>query len=100
MKYDSQALSRLADRLIYKKDRFEKLKEIGNRGNYSLKVTKLKQRLTEELRFWIAKGPSNRLTDIENDIKFVSTLLEKTEFTAKEKSRIDELVQKHPIDML
>ena len=100
MKYDSQAISRLADRLLYKKDRFEKLKEIGNRGNYTYKVQKLKQRLTEELRFWAAKGPSNMLSDIESDIKYISTLLNKTEFTAKEKKRIDELVQKHPIDVL
>lgn len=100
MKYDSQALSRFADRLLYKKDRFEKLKELGNRGNYPLKVKKLKQRLTEELRFWVAKGPSNMLSDIESDIKYISTLLNKTDYTAKEKQRIDELVQKHPIDML
>lgn len=100
MKYDSQALSRLADKLLYGKDRFEKLKEIGNRGNYSLKVQKLKQRLSEELKFWMAKGPSNRLTDIENDIKYISSLLSKTDYTSREKKRIDELVQKHPIDTL
>lgn len=100
MKYDSQALTRLADRLLYGKDRFEKLKELGNRGDYTHKVKKLKQRLTEELRFWVAKGPSPRLADIENDIKYISSLLTKEDFTTKEKRRIDELVQKHPIDML
>jgi len=100
MKYDSQAVSKLADKLLHGKNRFEKLKEIGNRQNYQHKVQKLKQRLTEELKFWMVKGPSNTLTDIERDIKYLTPLLNNTEFTPQEKQKIDELVQKHPIDML
>lgn len=97
MKYDSQALSKLADKLLGGKDKFEKLKEIGNRQNYPHKVQKLKDRLNEEFRFWMAKGPSNRLNDIERDIKQVAGLLTKDQFTQQEKARIDELVQKYPI---
>lgn len=97
MKYDSQALSKLADKLLGGKDKFEKLKEIGNRQNYPHKVQKLKDRLNEEFRFWMAKGPSNRLNDIEKDIKQVVGLLNKNEFSQEEKVRINELVQKYPI---
>lgn len=97
MKYDSEALSKLADKLLGSKDKFEKLKEIGNRQNYSHKVQKLKDRLNEEFRFWMAKGPSNRLNDIERDIKQVAGLLNKNEFSQEEKVRINELVQKYPI---
>ena len=97
MKYDSQALSKLADKLLGSKDKFEKLKEIGNKQNYPHKVQKLKDRLNEEFRFWMAKGPSNRLNDIEKDIKQVAGLLNKNEFSQEEKARINELVQKYPI---
>ena len=99
MKYDSQALSRLADKLLGSKDKFEKLKEIGNRNNYPLKVQKLKERLTEELKFWMAKGPSNRLADIEKDIKYISSIQNKNNFTQEEKLKINELTKKHPIQL-
>jgi len=97
MRYDSQALGSLADKLLSGKSEFDRLKEIGNKQNYPYKIQKLKERLTENLRFWIVKGPSNRLTDIQNDIKCLSNMLGKQEFTKQEKQKIDELVKKHPI---
>ena len=97
MKYDSQALSKLADKLLGSKDKFERLKEIGNRQNYPHKLEKLKDRLNEEFRFWMSKGPSNRLNDIEKDIKLVAGLLNRNQFSQEEKVRINELVQKYPI---
>ena len=97
MRYDTQALSKLADRLLSGKSEYDKLKEIGNRQNYPYKIQKLKERLTEDLRFWVAKGPSNRLTDIENDIKLISNMVGKQELTKQEKQRVDELVKKYPI---
>ena len=99
MRYNSQALSKLADKLLSGKSGFDRLKEIGNRHNYPHKVQKLKERLTEDLRFWVAKGPSNRLADIEKDIKYISNLLGKQEFTKQEKEKIDELIKKHPIQL-
>jgi hypothetical protein len=97
MKYDSQALSKLADKLLGSKDKFEKLKEIGNRQNYPHKVQKLKERLSEEFRFWMSKGPSNRLNNIEKDIKQLAGFLERNQFNQQEKAKIDQLVQKYPI---
>ena len=94
------ALKKLADGLLKGRSNYDKLKEIGNRKNYPAKVKKLKQRLTDELRLWLPKGPSARLSDIEKDIQYISQLLNKTTFTIKEMTRIDELVKKHPIDML
>jgi hypothetical protein len=100
MKYSIDSLTNFANKLLNSKAQFEKLKQIGNRSNYKLKVQKLKQRLTDELKFWMAKGPSPRLRDIERDIKYVSTLTNKTEFTDQEKEKLDMLVKKHPIDQL
>ena len=100
MGYNSKVLQKLATKLLCAKTNFEKLREIGNRNNYPIKVQKLKQRLTEEYRLWSTRGPSARLSDIERDIKYVAGLLNKTTFTLKEMNRIDELVKKHPIDQL
>lgn len=97
MKYNSDALSRLADKLLSGKSKYDELKEIANRQNYPHKVQKLKERLTEDLKFWIAKGASNRLADIEKDIRYISGVLNKKEFTKQEKEKIDELIKKHPI---
>ena len=97
MKYNSQALTNIADKLLQGKNRFERLKEIANKQNYHHKVQKLKERLLSELKFWMAKGPSNRLDDIHRDIKHLSNLLDNKEFTAQEKIKVDELVSKYPI---
>ena len=98
MKYNSDALSKLADDLLGKKSSYDKLKEIGNRSNYSHKIQKLKDRLTSEYKFWLPKGPSNRLTDIEKDIAFIKTVQDKKELTGEDKLRINQLVSKYPID--
>lgn len=93
----SEALSRIADKLLNNRSAFDKLREIGNRVNYPYKVQKLKQRLTEEYKFWLAKGSSNRLSDIERDVKFISNMLSKESYSEQEKDRIDQLVEKYPI---
>lgn len=98
MGYNSDALSKLADDLLGRKSSYDKLKEIGNRSNYSHKIQKLKDRLTSEYKFWLPKGPSNRLTDIEKDIAFIKTVQDKKELTGEEKSRINQLSSKYPID--
>lgn len=100
MKYNSNALQKLATKLLCAKTNFEKLKEIGNRNNYPVKVQKLKQRLTEDYKFWSKRGPSERLSDIERDMNYLTPLLNKTTFNLKEMNRIDQLIKKHPIDQL
>ena len=98
MKYNSDALSKLADDLLGKKSSYDKLREIGNRSNYTHKIQKLKERLTTEYKFWLPKGPSNRLTDIEKDIAFLKTVQDRKELTGEEKLRINQLTGKYPID--
>lgn len=98
MKYNIDNLVNFANKLINGKSQYDKLRQIGNRHNYKYKVDKLKQRLTEELKFWVVKGPSPRLRDIERDIKYLSTLTDKTTFTDLEKEKLDMLVKKHPIE--
>lgn len=97
MKYNSNALSKLADDLLGKKSSYDKLKEIGNRSNYSHKIQKLKERLTDEYKFWLPKGASNRLTDLEKDIAFLKTVQDKKELANEDKIRINQLVEKYPI---
>lgn len=98
MKYNSGALSKLADDLLGRKSSYDKLKEIGNRSNYSHKLQKLKERLTTEYKFWLPKGPSNRLTDIEKDITFLKVVQDKKELTSEDKHKINQLTSKYPID--
>jgi hypothetical protein len=98
MRYNSEALSRLADKLLNGKGSYDKLKEIGNKRNYPYKVQKLKQRLTEEYKFWVAKGSGNRLQDVEKDVKYISSMLDKDTFSKEDKAKIDQLTQKYPIE--
>lgn len=99
MRYNTEALNKLASHLLNCKGRYDKLKALGNKHSYCYKVGKLKERLTEELRFWTTKGSSAQREDIERDIRYISTLLNRTDFTDQEKTRINELVKKHPIEL-
>ena len=98
MKIRFLGFKKTSDKILRDLDRIEELKKIANRDNYPHKLEKLKKRLTEEFKFWMAKGPSNRLTDIEKDIKTVSSLQHKKVLTTADKTAINLLVAKHPID--
>lgn len=91
-------LQRKSDKMLDDLDKFEKLKKIANKNNYPYKVGKLKERLANEFKFWMTKGPSAKLTDIERDIKFIASQLDKSVIGASDKLRIDTLVEKYPID--
>lgn len=87
-------LERAATKLLNEYNKFDQLRELGNRKNYPNKLRKLEERLTEDISFWERKGPSARLDDLTKDMKFVQLQLEQTVY---DKERIDLLTNKYSI---
>lgn len=98
MKLNFLGLEKSSNKLLRDLEKAKALKKFAVKTNYEYKITKLKERLTEEFKFWMSKGPSPRLSDIERDIKIVSSLQSKTSFTTEEKTKINLLTAKYPID--
>lgn len=88
-------VGRVANKIVDRLDSFEKLKEVANKNNYSHKVKRLFERLTEERSFWVRKGDSPRLQDIEKDLNFILTQIGEERI---DKVQIDLLIQKYPIN--
>lgn len=90
-------IEKATNKLLSKLEKIEQLKKVATRNNHAYIVTKLHERLSNEYRFWLAKGPSAKLDDIERDYKYIHKMLEKKEFADTEKSRIVTLSEKYPI---
>lgn len=98
MKLRFLGLEKSSNKILKDLEKAKELKKLANKTNYEHKVKKLKERLTEEFKFWMSKGPSPRLNDIEKDVKIVASLQGKTTFTTEEKTKINLLTAKYPID--
>ena len=98
MKLNFLGLQKTSDRILGDLDKIDQLKKIANRNNYEHKVQKLNERLTNEYRFWLAKGHSARLNDVERDLKYIHAQLANKTYTVAEKTRIAELATKYSID--
>lgn len=87
-------LSRIADDLVGRADKFRALRDIANRKNYPHKIKQLHTRISEEFEFWNKKDPSAKLLDLKRDRIFIESQLTETNLN---KVRIDELSVKYNI---
>jgi hypothetical protein len=53
------------------------------------------ERLTEEQSFWVRKGESPKLLDIEKDLNFITSQIGEEVI---DRVKIDQLAQKYPIN--
>ena len=81
--------------MVERLDSFDKLKQIANKNNYPQKIKRLFERLTEERSFWLRKGSSPRLLDIEKDLNFILSQVGEERI---DKVKVDLLIQKYPIN--
>ena len=88
------SLERAATKLLNSYNKFEQLKELGNRKNYPNKLIKLEERLSSEIALWKRKGPSAKLTDLQKDLDFVEKQKNELFF---DKEKIDLLANKYSI---
>jgi hypothetical protein len=98
VKLNFLGLQKTSDKILNDLDKIDQLKKIANRNNYEHKVKMLSERLNNEYRFWLAKGPSARLNDVERDLKYIHSQLTNKTFAAAEKVKIAELATKYSID--
>ena len=98
MKLNFLGLQKTSDRILGDLDKADQLRKIANRNNYEYKIKKLNERLSNEYRFWLAKGKSARLDDVERDLKYVHAQLNNKTFTSSEKVKITELSTKYSIE--
>jgi len=91
----SLGLGKSANKIVKHLDSFDKLKTVANKNNYPRKLKKLFERLTEEQSFWIRKGESPKLLDIEKDLNFITSQIGEEII---DRVKIDQLAQKYPIN--
>ena len=88
-------LGKAANKIVEHLDSFDKFKTVANKNNYPRKLKKLFERLTEEQGFWIRKGESPKLLDIEKDLNFITSQIGEEVI---DRVKIDQLAQKYPIN--
>jgi hypothetical protein len=88
-------LGKAANKIVEHLDSFDKLKTVANKSNYPRKLKKLFERLTEEQSFWVRKGESPKLLDIEKDLNFITSQIGEEII---DRVKIDQLAQKYPIN--
>jgi hypothetical protein len=99
MKFNSQYISKFTDSLLKKQDKFQSLKELGNKKAIPQQIQKCKERLTEEFKFWMRKPESqlkiNKLGDIERDIKLIKKLESQNTFSVDDVSKVGSIKNKY-----
>jgi hypothetical protein len=99
MKFPNQYISKFTDSFLKKQDKFQALKEIGNKKSVPQQILKCKDRLTEEFKFWIRKPESelkiNKLADIERDIKLIKKLEPQTTFSVDDVDKVGKIKNKY-----
>jgi hypothetical protein len=99
MKFNSQYISKFTDSFLKKQDKFQSLKDLGNKKAVPQQILKCKDRLTEEYKFWIRKPDSelkiNKLADIERDIKQIKTLEPQTAFSVEDVNKVERIKSKY-----
>jgi hypothetical protein len=78
MKFPNQYISKFTDSFLKKQDKFQALKELGNKKSIPHQLEKTKNKLTEEYKFWMNKKDNpvktSKLAAIERDIKQIKRL--------------------------
>lgn len=95
----SNFLDKLASKWLKKQDRFQALKEIGQRGDWKAMAMKCHDRLSKEYKFWIMKadtvGRNSKLKDIAKDVAFINKIETKLEISTEERQKLGELIKKY-----
>lgn len=99
MKFPNHYISKFTDSFLKKQDKFQALKDLGNKKSIPQQIQKCKDRLTEEYKFWVRKPESqlkiNKLGDIERDIKLIKRLEPKTTFTVEDVDKVEAIRTKY-----
>lgn len=78
MSLPNKFISKFTDSLLNKQNKFQALKELGNKKSIPIQIQKCKTRLTEEYKFWMNKNSSDvrtsKLAAIERDVKQIKKL--------------------------
>lgn len=99
MNLKNQYISKFTDSLVKKYDNFQALKDLGNKKSIPATVTKCKDRLTEEYKFWLKKSDSsirdNKLQDIKRDITKIKKLESQTKFSVPDIDTLEVIKAKY-----
>ena len=99
MKFPNHYISKFTDSFLKKQDKFQALKDLGNKKSIPQQIIKCKERLTEEYKFWVKKPDSqlkiNKLGDIERNIKEIKKLEHKETFSVEDVNKVQSIKNKY-----
>lgn len=99
MKFSKDYISKFTDSFLKKQDKFQALKEIGNKKSIPYQINKCKERLSEDYKFWITKNDSdlktNKLSSIQRTISLIRKLETKTTYTVEDVKILNEVIERY-----
>jgi hypothetical protein len=99
MNLKNNYISKFTDSFLKKQDKFQALKDLGNKKSIPHQVGKCKERLTEEYKFWMRKPDTalrtNKLSDIERDISVIRKLESQEKFSTLDIDRLNLIAGKY-----
>ena len=99
MNLKNNYISKFTDSFLKKQDKFQALKDLGNKKSIPQQIVKCKERLTEEYKFWMRKPDStlriNKLSDIERDISVVRKLESQEKYSTLDIDRLNSVRDKY-----
>lgn len=84
----------VANTYLRQLDQSQKLKELYNRKNYTVKIKSLHEKINAEYNFWLLKEQrfEKKLEDLKKDLNFI---ISQVNASNPDKSRIDQLFDKY-----
>ena len=100
MNFKNKGLSSFTDKFLEKQDKFQKLKDLGNKKSVPYQIKNCRDRLQKELAFWIQKdleGKEKRLESIQDDLIFIGNLEKTPNPSQRDKERLFSIRDKYSL---
>jgi len=99
MKFSNQYISKFTDSFLKKQDKFQSLKELGNKKSIPYQIDRCKERLSEDYKFWMVKQDSelktNKLASIQRVINSIKKLESKTTYSPEDIKILNDIVERY-----
>lgn len=90
------ALEKIANRLVKHQEKVNEYNKLFEERDYGKKISRLKERLTEEYKLWAMKTKYvDRLRNVEKDIDSVKFIQNKKHLNQIDRDNIDRLMKKY-----
>lgn len=99
MSFKNKGLTSFTDDLLGKQDKFQKLKELGNKKSVPFQLKKCREALLKDQKFWEVKQDSelkeNKLLAIRRDLTVIDRMESTHSIDPEDKKKLFSIVAKY-----